>query len=181
MVLNSAIERFLAAPLLAEVAPEARMAVVDAMAEDRAETGAVLLEQGHPNDHLSFLIEGTAEIVRIFPDNREELVAKLTAPAVFGTTSFFRPNPPTVSVRATSPVWLLTLDHPSHERLRRENPRAAEALVLATVQVLSERFDMIDQRITAYIRGHEQNGHVDPPRATEWAAFRAKLFEENAL
>lgn len=179
MVLNTAIERFLAAPLLAEVDPDARLAVIEAMTEDRADTGATLLEQGQPNDHISFLIEGTAEIIRSFPDGRHELVASLTAPAVFGTTSFFRNEPPTVTVRATSPVWLLTLGHPAHEQLRRKNPRAAEALALATVRVLSERFDLIDQRITAYIRKHEQNGHAELPKLTEWATFRAKLFEEN--
>lgn len=181
MVLNLAIERFLAAPLLAEVGPAARLAVVEAMTEGRADRGTILLEQGHANDHLSFLIDGTAEIIRTFAGGREELVASLVAPAVFGTTSFFRPDPPTVSVRATSDVWLLTLDHPAHERLRREDPRAAEALVLATVRVLSERFDLIDQRITALIRKHDQNGRVESPKATEWAAFRAKLFEETNL
>ncbi len=179
MALNATIERFLAAPFLAEADPDARLAVLEAMIEHRADQGAILLEQGHPNDHISFLIEGTAEIVRTFPEGRQELVASLTAPAVFGTTSFFRSHPPTVSVRATSPVWLLTLDHPAHEKLRENDPRAAEALALATVRVLSEQFDMIDQRISAYIRLHEQNGHSEPTKPTEWASFRAKLFEES--
>lgn len=182
MVPNAAIERFFAAPLLEEVEPEARRAVVDVMKEVRADRGATLLEQGQANGRLSFMIDGTAEIIREFPHGHSELVASLTAPAAFGTTSFFRPDPPTVSVKATSPVWLLTLEHADYERLRRENTRAAEALALAAVRVLSERFDMLDQKISAYIREHdrehEQNGHPGRPKATEWSAFRAKLFEE---
>ena len=92
------------------------------MAEARAPAGAVLLDQGQPNDHISFLIEGTATIYRTYPDGRVETVAALSAPSVFGETSFFRPTPPIVSVRATSPVWLLTLDHPAHDRLRHDDP-----------------------------------------------------------
>jgi hypothetical protein len=71
-------------------------------------------------------------------------------------------------------IWSLTLYHPAHEQLRLENPRAAEALALAAVRVLAERFDLLDKRVSDYLAGHGD----DPPRASEWSSFRARIFEE---
>jgi CRP/FNR family cyclic AMP-dependent transcriptional regulator len=163
--------------LLDDVDRDSRRAVLNVLTEDRAKTGAILLRQGEPNDRLSFLIEGSALIERTLADGRKEILAHLTAPAVFGTTSFFRPNPPTVTVRATTDVCVLTLDHPTHERLRRDNPRAAEALALATVRVLAERFDLLDKRVSDSLAQHAD----DQPKVTEWSGFRARLFEEPGM
>ena len=170
MVEAEAAERFLSAPLLGEVDPGSRRAVLKALVEERASAGSVLLGQGQPNDHLSFLIGGSATIDRKRPDGRTEVLATLNAPSVFGTTTFFNPEPPTFAVKAVTDVWLLTLYHPAHDRLRREHPAAAEALALATVRVLSERFHELDRAFSAYMARH--------PEFTEWAGFRARLFEE---
>jgi CRP/FNR family transcriptional regulator, cyclic AMP receptor protein len=174
MIDAEAIKRFMAAPWLVEVDPEVKMAISRALIEARAPTGATLLEQGQPNDHLTFLIEGTAEIVRIQGTGRREVITHLTAPAMFGTTSFFQPKAPTVRVQATSEVWMLSLYHPAHEALRADNPRAAEALALAVVRALSERFDEMDRLFTEFTARHSDA----PPRKSEWAGFRARLFEE---
>ena len=174
MVQGDAAERFLSTPLFGDVAPECRRAVLAALVEDRMPAGSVLLAQGQPNDHLSFLIAGSATIERARADGPPEPLATLHAPSLFGTTSFFTPGAPTVSVRAATEVWLLTLYHPAHESLRRDNPRAAEALAVVAVRVLSERFDELDRAFSAYVHGHPD----DPPRVDEWAGFRARLFEE---
>ena len=123
------------------------------------------------------MIEGTAEIVRISATGRRDIITHLTAPAVFGTTSFFQPKPPTVTVRATSEVWILSLYHPAHEALRAANPRAAEALALAVVRALSERFDLIDKLFTDFTKQHAD----EPAKKSEWATFRARLFEEPGI
>jgi len=177
MVTPAAAERFLAAPLLAEVDAESRLAVLAVLAERREPAGAVLLAQGEANDHISFLIEGTAAVLRTYPEGRVETVATLAAPSVFGETSFFRDSPPIVTVRAVSAAWLLTLDHPAHERLRRESPRAAEALAVAGVRVLAERFDLLDRRVSDFLTRNPEG----PAKANEWARFRARLFEEPNL
>jgi CRP-like cAMP-binding protein len=174
MVEDDATERFLSAPMWADVDLKSRRAVFEALEESHAPAGATLMTQGEPNDRLSFLIEGSAVIERKYPGSRKELLATLTAPAAFGTTSFFRPSPPTVSVRALSDVRLLTLSHPEHEQLRRTNPPAAEALALGIVRVLSERFDLLDQRVADFMAEHAD----DPPKVNEWAGFRARLFQE---
>jgi CRP/FNR family transcriptional regulator, cyclic AMP receptor protein len=172
-----ATKRFMAAPWLAEVDPETKGAICGALVEARAPTGATLLAQGQPNDHLTFLIEGTAEILRVFGTGRGDVKTQLTAPSVFGATSFFQPKAPTVAVRATSEVWILSLYHPAHEALRAANPRAAEALALAVVRALSERFDLIDKLFTEFTTRHSD----EPARKSEWAGFRARLFEEPGI
>jgi CRP-like cAMP-binding protein len=177
MIDGEATERFMAAPWLAEVDRDTKKAIAGALVEARAPTGATLLEQGQPNDHLTFLIEGTAQIVRSFGSGRRDTITHLTAPTVLGTTSFFQPKPPTVTVRATSDVWMLSLYHPAHEALRAANPRAAEALALAVVRALSERFDLIDKLFTDFTTQHSDQ----PARKSEWAGFRARLFEEPGI
>jgi len=172
-----ATERFMAAPWLAEVDRDIKRTILSTLVEAKAPAGATLLAQGQPNDHLSFLIEGTASIERIFGSGRREIITLLTAPAVFGTTSFFQPKPPTITVRATSDVWILSLYHPAHEALRAADPRAAEALALAVLRVLSERFDLIDKLFNDFTSQHSD----EPARMSEWAGFRARLFEERGI
>jgi CRP/FNR family cyclic AMP-dependent transcriptional regulator len=173
MVLSPAAERFLAGPLLAEVDDDVRLALFRALKEDFAPTGTTLLDEGKRNDRLWFLIEGEAQVLRR-TGGIEQPIAHISAPGIFGATSFFRPTAPTATVRAATDVGLLVLDHPAHDRLRREQPRAAEALALATVRALGERFDLLDRRFTEYLAAHAD----DHSRANEWATFRARLFEE---
>ena len=177
MVSNDAAERFMDAPWLVDLDPTSRLAVLNVLVEGRAGADAVLLREGEPNDHITFLIEGTATVTRSYPGGRVETVAALAAPSVFGETSFFRDSPPIVTVRAATPVWYLTLDHPAHDLLRRVDIRAAEQLALAAVRVLAERFDQLDRRVSAYIASHPD----DHPKSNEWSKFRARLFEESNI
>jgi len=177
MIDQEAANRFMKAPWLAEVDNEPKLALLNALTEERAQAGTVLLAQGQSNDHLTFLIDGAVDLERKFGNNRKDLITTLTAPAVFGTTSFFQPKPPSFTARARSDVWMLTLHHPAHEVLRRDCPRAAEALALAVVRTLSERFDLVDKLFSEYA-----SSHPDAPAksASEWSKFRARLFEEHA-
>ncbi|MDG3002589.1 cyclic nucleotide-binding domain-containing protein [Paludisphaera mucosa] len=178
MINAEAADRFMAAPWLESTDREAKQQLLGSLAEERAAKGTILLAQGQPNDHLAFLIEGAAEIERRSDGGRNDLITTLKAPAVFGTTSFFRPNPPQATVRATSDVWLLTLHHPAYETLRRDHPRAAEALAVAVLRAVSERFDLIDKLFADYIQKHP---HAPSDAISEWSRFRARLFEEHAI
>ena len=177
MVSPAASERFQDAPWLADLDPASRLAVLNVLVEGRADAGAALVEQGLPNDRITFLLDGRVTVDRLDEDGRSEPVATLAAPTVFGESSFFRGLPPTVSVRASSPAWFLTLDRQAHALLRRADPKAAEQLAVAALRVLADRFDQLDRRVSAYITS-KPAGHT---RATEWAGFRARLFEEANL
>lgn len=178
MINADASERFMSAPWLESADRKIKHELLESLAEERAAKGTILLAQGQPNDHLSFLIEGTAEIDRLSGGGRRDVITTLAAPAVFGTTSFFRPKPPRVSVHATSDVWLLTLYHPSYEILRRDHPRAAEALAIAVVRALSERFDLLDKLFSEHIA---KTPAAPSSAASEWSNFRSRLFEEHTI
>jgi CRP-like cAMP-binding protein len=169
--------RFLASPLLSGIEEEARLAIFQCLVEVPLEAGTPLLFQGRPNDRLWFVLEGSVAIERKQADGQVDVLASMSGPAIFGTTTFFRASTPTASIRATTRLILWTLDRQAHEKLRRDNPRASEALTLAILRVLSERFDLLDDRITELMAEHGD----DHPRANEWANFRSRLFEDPAL
>jgi len=50
MIDEEAARRFMTAPWLVEVDREIKLALLNALAEERAKAGAVLLAQGQPND-----------------------------------------------------------------------------------------------------------------------------------
>ncbi len=167
----------LTSPLLAGIDDEHRLAIFRCLEMTSAPAGSTLLEQGRPNDRLWFVLDGSVAIERTMPGGRSEILARLTGPAIYGTTTFFRGSALSATIRASTPLTLGTLDHRAHDRLRLEDPRAAEALALSVVRVLSERFDLLDDRLAELMAEHDQ----DHPRATEWANFRARLFEEPTL
>jgi CRP/FNR family cyclic AMP-dependent transcriptional regulator len=167
-------DRFLASPLLAGADEESRLAVFRRLVECRAPAGTALLVQGKANDRLWFVLEGSVAIERRQPDGRVDVLASMSAPTIFGTTTFFRSTAPSATIRATSELKLWTLDRAAHEALRVDDPRAAEAFALAILCVLSERFDLLDDRITELMAEHAD----DRPRANEWANFRSRLFED---
>ena len=70
MINEEAAQRFMTAPWLAEVEREPKLALLNALAEEKAGAGTVLLSQGQPNDHLTFLIDGKVELERTFGNGR---------------------------------------------------------------------------------------------------------------
>lgn len=171
------VDRFLESRLMTELDEGGRRGLLEALVSQQLPAGAILLSQGLANDHLCFLTEGSALVERHLPGGRTEAYTTLSAPSVFGTTSFFGTRAPSFAVRADTPVRLLTLTHEAHERLRAKHPGVAEALAVASLRVLSERFDDLERMFTRYISEHQE----DTRKVTEWAGFRARLFGEPGL
>jgi CRP/FNR family cyclic AMP-dependent transcriptional regulator len=168
---------FLNSPFLAGEDDSLRRTLADKLVAGRIEAGTPLLSQGEPNDRLWFVVDGSVAVEQRHPDGRVEVMASMVGPGIYGTTTFFRSTAPSTTIRATSALTLWTLDRAGHEALRKDDPRAAEALALAIVRVLSERFDLLDARLATLMAEHG-DGH---PRTTELAAFRARLFEDPTL
>jgi CRP-like cAMP-binding protein len=176
MVSDAAAERFMTSPLLHELDSASRVALLNTLVEARALPGTKLLQQGHPYDCIAFLIEGNATVSRE-RKGRTESLTTLTAPAVFGLTTFFRPTPPDFTVTADTPVWLLTFDHHAYSLLRRVDLKAAEQLALAALRHLAGMFDLLLDRVSADMDAQPD----DSRKINEWASFRARLFEETKL
>ena len=169
--------RFLDSHLLAGVDDTARRAVFARLVETHVPAGTPLLTQGKSNEQLWFVLEGSVAIERKQRDGHLDVLATMSGPAIFGTTTFFRSAIPSATIRASSDLTLWTLDRPTYEALRLEDPKSAEALALAILRVISERFDLLDDRLTELMNENAD----DHRRANEWANFRSRLFEEPAL
>jgi CRP-like cAMP-binding protein len=173
MVSPGATERFLLAPFLKDVDAASRTAILNVLTESRSPADSLILDQEQTNDQIFFLIDGTVSVSRAW-DGGQEILGDLKAPEVFGQPSYFSARPSIVRIVAKTPVWLLTLDHHAHDLLRRADCRAAEQLALASLRVLARHFDLVDLRVSEFIKQHA-NGQV---KASEWARFRAVLFGE---
>ncbi len=167
---------FLESPLLQGVEEELRRVIASRLESGAARPGTALLEQGRPNDRLWFVGDGSLAIERLREGGPLDVLATLAGPAIFGTTTFFRSTVPSATIRATTALPYWTLDREAHEELRKDDPRAAEALALAIVRVLSDRFDLLDLKISGLMAEHAH----DHPKASELATFRARLFEDSA-
>jgi CRP-like cAMP-binding protein len=176
-IASDQLERFLASPLLNGADEEARLAIFHTLVEASVPAGAPLLIQGKPNEKLWFVLGGSVAIERKQPDGRLAVLTSMTGPAMYGTTTFFRSTASSATIRATSNLTVWTLDPRSYNQLRREHPRAAEALALEVVRVLSERFEELHAQLAEMMAGHED----DQPRSNEWASFRTRLFEETSI
>lgn len=177
MVSSEIAAQFMATNWLLEMDSEARQAVLAELVEHHSKPGTILLDRNKPNDCVGFLMEGTLEITRPNARNKEDVLIEIEAPSLFGLTTFFRNTAPDFTARAKTRVTYLTLDRAAHQRLRREDPVAAEQLAMAAVHVLSDRLAALNQRITEDLRDHVE----DDARHTEWSNFRARLFDENIL
>ena len=170
------LARFLAAPWLEEVDQSIRRRIWLTLQARSAPIGTMLLAQDQLTTQLWFVAQGSVAVERTRPGmlSRPEILAELEGPAIYGTTTFFRDARPSMTIRTTTPTHGWILDREAYQRLRAEDPPAAEALALTVVKVLSERFDMLDDRLTRLMADH----HDDHHRVTEWANFRSRLFEE---
>ena len=168
--------RFLDLPWLTGAADSIRATIAQLLNVCAEPPGAKLLDQGRPNLRLWFVTDGSVAVERSHGAGRPEVLARLDGPAIYGTTTFFRGSTATMTLRATTTIRGWTLDRASYDRLRVDHPEAAEALNLAVVCVLSDRFDQLDRRLASLMADHDP-AH---PRMTEWANFRSRLFEEPA-
>lgn len=168
--------RFFDGPWLEGVDSSIRLTIWKALEERSEAPRTTLVEQNGSNDRLWFVADGSVAVERFKPGGRPEVLAELQGPAIYGTTTFFRNSLPTMTIRATTPVQGWTLERSAYDQLRVDHPEATEALTLTIVRVLSERFDLLDRRLTSLMA--DQGG--DHPRITEWANFRSRLFEEPA-
>ena len=165
------MDRFMATTLLASLDDDIRQTVAEQLREAAVEPGTPIIRQGLKNDRLWFVQEGSVMVERSDREGRSTVLSTLQAPALFGTTTFFHNSPSNLTLRASTTLTTWSLDTQGYENLRRDDPRAAEALALEVLRVVSERFDMIHDRLIQTI-GDES------PRLNEWGKFRTRLFSD---
>ncbi len=177
MIDPEATQRFMAAPWLGEVAPDDKRAILASLVEGRAPARAILLEQDQPNDHLSFLIAGTAQIERTFEngstrgDHHDHGAVGLRHDVVLPARAAVGGRPRHVRCLGALAVSPGTRGAAARESPGRRGPGRGDP------PRLSERFDLMDRLLSEYFTRHRD----ETSRTSEWSSFRARLFDESGL
>ena len=110
---------------------------ISAVAEEHeVEAGTVLTEEGQERNDVFVIIEGVARVER---DGRH--IASLTDGDVFGELAVLDPGPRTATITADSPMFLLVLTAEQMERIIRQSPEVALALLRSVARKLKAALD----------------------------------------
>lgn len=150
-----------------------RMLEIAAVAEFHP--GESIITQGERSQRLWILLEGTCEVFHLLAEQNSTeptTLATLEPYSNFGEMSFFHPAPHSASVRAKSPVKLLSIERSKYDLLCREESSAACKLALNAVASLAERLRRMDEWVDELIHRGQSN-----QRIPEWNRLRATLFD----
>lgn len=140
--------------LLAELEPEEREAIGDALEPLRLDAGTLLFDEGEQSEGVLFLVEGG---VRLSSSRADGSVA-LGPGAAFGAFALVAAGPREARAETTSRVQLLVLRRSAFRRFADQEPRAAcrllEAILRETARLGREALALTSPA-------------VDPPRSDD--------------
>lgn len=119
----------LAAPLFANMDPDASRALIASMVPIEVARGEVLFHEGEPGDRLYVIRSGKIKLGRRSNDGRENLLAVIGPGEMFGELSLFDPGPRTATATGVSDSVVLELDHDALIPWLEQNPTVAKHLL----------------------------------------------------
>lgn len=129
-------------------------------------SGEYVMRQGRAARHLYILASGTVE-VRLDVDGREQPVATLQAPDLFGEMGLLTGAPRTAGVVALGPVECYKLDHDAFEAVLLSRPEVAGELAAVTARRQAQ--------LATAREGRDERGGTD--RSGETARILARMRE----
>lgn len=144
--LNTRLGRIEEIPLFTDMSPFQAKLVVLSGHLAKAERGATIARKGESSSELYLLLDGKAD-VRNGVDG--PIVGAMKRGDVVGEMGLVRGAPRSADVVASEPVEYLVLDGDFLQRLRRQYPRTAAALLFNLTRILSDRLDRATGRISA--------------------------------
>jgi CRP-like cAMP-binding protein len=144
--LNTRLGRIEEIPLFADMSPFQAKLVVLSGHLAKAEPGTTIARKGESSSELYLLLDGKAD-VRNGVDG--PIVGAMKRGDVVGEMGLVRGAPRSADVVASEPVEYLVLDGEFLQRLRRQYPRTAAALLFNLTRILSDRLDRATGRISA--------------------------------
>lgn len=119
--------------------PPAAVARLCALASETSHApGETILRRGDPADDVYVLLAGEVTVSMTGPADVATRLAVLTPGVLFGETSLFRGGQRTADLTARGTVRCLRLSGAAIARLRRDDPEAGWALMVAVTRQLSE-------------------------------------------
>jgi putative ABC transport system ATP-binding protein len=132
--LNEIVTMLMDIPLLAGIERSRLKLLAFTSERVRFETNQVVFRQGDPGDRAYVVIEGQAEVV-LGSAGSERTVATLGRNEIFGEMALLSKIPRTATIRARTPLILLSISQDVFLRLVEENSEIA----IAMMRVLAER------------------------------------------
>jgi CRP-like cAMP-binding protein len=134
------MEVFTRSPLLANLPPEALSRLGGSARRRSYRRGEVIFHQGDPGDSLHFIIDGRVKVVLDAETGEEAVIAILGPGESFGELALIDGEPRSATVETLEPVQTLSLSRADFMTFIRENPQAAERL-LVTLAGMVRRTD----------------------------------------
>ncbi len=135
-----------------------------------------VLHEGQTSQFLWIVMAGSCEVLRQWragdgSEQRTLQLAVLEPHSNFGEMSFFHPAPHSASVRAITPLELLSISRARFDELVCQGSPATCKLAHNAVSSLAERIRQLDDWIINRTRRDASGRKVE-----EWEDFRAKMF-----
>jgi CRP-like cAMP-binding protein len=135
--------------------------------------GVEVMTRGGRGDALFLLLEGRLRVFLPARRGREEQeLAELEAPAVVGEMELLTHQPQSASVRAVTPVRVLSIGFETLRSRMEDGDPAALKLVANVAQVLAGRLAAVNQKLVDIEEGRCE------PRSDELREFQSKLFSD---
>jgi len=119
-------------------------------AEDQA-----IFESGAEERALYFVLEGTVQIELNVPFVEQAILDELTPVSVFGESTFFHPQPHSVTARALGECTVVRLERSAYDRLVQSNNQAACRLGANAAEILAAKLQHTDAWIVAQLQSEE--------------------------
>jgi CRP-like cAMP-binding protein len=123
-------EVFTRSPLLANLPSEALARLAGSARRRSYRRGEVIFHQGDPGDALHFITSGRVKVVLDAETGEEAVIAILGPGDSFGELALIDGEPRSATVETLEPVQTLSLSRPEFMAFIRDNPPAAERLLI---------------------------------------------------
>lgn len=120
-------------------------AIAGACTEVNYAAGEIVFEEGEVSRTVWLLLDGRVEIDLNVPKAGQREIAELTAPSLFGESSFFHSHPHSATVKTLTPVRLLKLERQRYDQLVAEGNEAALRLGVKAAEILAGRLYQTDR------------------------------------
>ena len=120
-------------------------AIAGASSEVNYAAGEVVFEEGQISRALWLLLDGRVEVDLNVPKAGQREIAELTAPSLFGESSFFHAHPHSATVKTLTPVRLLKLDRQRFDQRVAEGNEAALRLGVKAAEIIAGRLYQTDR------------------------------------
>jgi CRP-like cAMP-binding protein len=120
--------------------------VIPLMQQEKFTAEQTIIAEGKPNDKIYFIIEGA-----VIASKDSIVLSRLVEGEVFGEMEVLDVMPAVATVKATSPVTLMSISNKSLRELYKIDIKVFSLLIMNLARDLSRRLRKMDEKLTSPI------------------------------